>query len=127
MASASPPSDKDNSTSNADGEPSSAESSAEADPEDDAGPTSLRTPQIRAAKLSVHKTDEGVVMDVVAGRIRLRLYINGQWPGLVQRISVGEGELPLVPYRMAPLSDKKESAPPPLQALGPSARPEPHR
>lgn len=60
---------------------------------------------IRAAKVSIDHTEQGVTMTVTAGKLRLRLYIDAQWADLVQQISAGEGELDgLVPFRMAPFS-----------------------
>lgn len=64
---------------------------------------------IRAAKVSIDRTDQGVTMTVTAGKLRLRLYIDAQWADLVQQISAGEGELDgLVPFRMAPFSLEDE-------------------
>ena len=60
--------------------------------------------EIRLAKVSVNRTGHGVVMDILAGKLRLRLYIDAQWSDLVQTIAAGEGELDqLVPFRMVPL------------------------
>lgn len=43
-------------------------------------------------------------MDLIAGKLRLRLYIDSQWANLIQKIVEGEGELnQRVPFRMAPL------------------------
>lgn len=49
-------------------------------------------------------------MDVVAGKLRLRLYIEAQWTELVQNIAAGKGELnQFVPFRMAPLEVEGET------------------
>lgn len=43
-------------------------------------------------------------MDIMAGKLRLRLYIEAQWNDLIQKISAGQGELSqLVPFQMAPI------------------------
>ena len=61
-------------------------------------------PEIRLAKVSVTRTGHGVAMDIMAGKLRLRLYIDAQWSSLVQTIAAGEGELDqFIPFRMAPL------------------------
>lgn len=68
-----------------------------------------RHDDIRAAKVSIDRTDQGVTMTVTAGKLRLRLYIDAQWADLVQQISAGQGELDgLVPFRMAPFSLEDE-------------------
>jgi hypothetical protein len=59
--------------------------------------------EIRLAKVSVTRTDHGVAMDIMAGKLRLRLFIESQWNDLIQKISAGQGELSqLIPFQMAP-------------------------
>lgn len=59
--------------------------------------------EIRLAKVSVTRTEHGVAMDIMAGKLRLRLFIESQWNDLIQKIAAGQGELnQLVPFQMAP-------------------------
>lgn len=45
-----------------------------------------------------------MAIDILAGKLRFRLYIDAQWADLVKTIAAGEGELnQFVPFRMAPL------------------------
>lgn len=68
------------------------------------GNTHSESREVRLAKVSVTRTGHGVTMDLIAGKLRLRLYIESQWANLVQKIVEGEGELnQFVPFRMAPL------------------------
>lgn len=66
--------------------------------------------EIRLAKVTVTRTGHGVTMDLIAGKLRLRLYIEAQWATLIQKIVEGEGELnQLVPFRMAPLAVEEDT------------------
>jgi len=68
------------------------------------GESSGTAREIRLAKVAVVRTGHGVAMDVTAGKLRFRLYIDAQWSDLVQTIAAGEGELDqFVPFRMSPL------------------------
>jgi hypothetical protein len=74
---------------------------------DEAGNTDGDVPrnprEIRLAKVSVTRTEHGVAMDIMAGKLRLRLFIESQWNDLIQKISAGQGELSqLVPFQMVP-------------------------
>lgn len=74
--------------------------------------------EIRLAQVSVTRTGHGVAMDIMAGKLRVRLYIDAQWADLVQNIAAGEGELDqLVPFRMAPLEIPDETEQVTPQAL----------
>lgn len=81
-------------------------------PDDPSSDSHRQARQIRVAKLSVQSTDEGVVMDVVAGKVRLRLYVDSRWSDLIRQITVGEGDPHLVPYRIAPLNSEGTLFPP---------------
>jgi hypothetical protein len=91
--------------------------SSESSPEETEEPkntkedNSLEPREIRLAKVSVTRTGHGVAMDVIAGKLRVRLYIDAQWTELLQNIAAGKGELDhLVPFRMVPLEIKEEEA-----------------
>jgi hypothetical protein len=61
--------------------------------------------EVRAAKVSIDQTPDGVTLLVEAGDLRLRLFIDGQFSDLLRQIRDGEGELGhLVPFQMKPIS-----------------------
>lgn len=106
----------DPSTSNASSEPGSGSPSSEeavSAPDPDAPldrpETGRRPREIRAATVSIDRTGHGVTLNIVAGKLRLRLYIDSQWPELVRQISAGDGSLDqLVPFRMVPIDVEEE-------------------
>lgn len=61
--------------------------------------------EVRAARVSIDRTQDGVTLVMEAGELRIRLYIDGQFSDLIHLIHAGEGELgSLVPFQMRPLS-----------------------
>lgn len=88
----------------------SSESSPE-EPKNTKEDNSLEPREVRLAKISVTRTGHGVAMDVTAGKLRMRLYIDAQWTELLQNIAAGKGELDhLVPFRMVPLEIQEKEA-----------------
>lgn len=60
--------------------------------------------EVRAAKVSIDQTPDGVTLLVEAGNLRFRLFIDGQFSDLIRQIRAGEGELgQLVPFQMKPI------------------------
>lgn len=103
-----------------DGSPSSNEEVSERTDDSDSSEVSPRPREIRLARVSVTRTGHGMAIDVLAGKLRFRLYIDAQWADLVKTIAAGEGELnQFVPFRMAPLkveADTSQVTPETLEA-----------
>lgn len=95
----------DNANANApEGSSSSSEKVSENTGGSNPGEASSKPREIRLARVSVNRTGHGMAIDILAGKLRVRLYIDAQWADLVKTIAAGEGELnQFVPFRMAPL------------------------
>ena len=82
-------------------------------------------PEIRLAKVSVTRTGHGMAMDILAGKLRFRLYIDAQWDDLVETIAADERELNLfAPFRMASLEVDADTSQVTPETLGAPRIPE---